>query len=86
MDVESQVLQTVDEVKGLLVFGAMVEVVSAEILVEGSGLEHMVSGSEQGGGGYGSDSFLGAAAAAQAVVLGLEVAVLSARGRPGALH
>jgi hypothetical protein len=45
---------------GLLVFGAMVEVVSAEILVEGSRLEHMVSGSEQGGG-YGSDSFFGAA-------------------------
>ena len=48
MDVESQVLQAVDEVKGLLVFGAMVEVVSAEILVEGSRLEHMVSGSEIG--------------------------------------
>ena len=85
MDVESQVLQAVDEVKGLLVFGAMVEVVSAEILVEGSRLEHMVSGSEQGGGD-GSDSFFGAAAAAQAVVLGLEVAVLGARGRPGELH
>jgi hypothetical protein len=37
-------------VKGLLVFGAMVEVVSAEILVEGSRLEHMVGGGEQGGG------------------------------------
>lgn len=71
--------------KGLFVFGAMVEVVSAEILVEGSGFEHMVSGSEQGGG-HGSDSFFEAATAAQAVVLGLEVAVLGARGRPGALH
>jgi hypothetical protein len=58
LDVESQVLQAVDEVKGLLVFGAMVEVVSAEILVEGSRLEHMVGGGEQGGG-YGSDSFFG---------------------------
>src|SRR3981081_3518807 len=63
----------------------MVAVVSAEIRVEGSRLEHMVSGSEQGGG-YGSDSFFGAVAAAQAVVLGLEVAVLGARGRPGALR
>jgi hypothetical protein len=33
LDVESQVLQAVDEVKGLLVFGAMVEVVGPEILV-----------------------------------------------------
>ena len=74
-----------NEVKGLLVFGAMVEVVSAEILVEGSRLEHMVGGSEQGGG-YGSDSFFGAAAAAQAVVLSMEVAVLSAPGRSGTLH
>jgi hypothetical protein len=45
-------------VRGLLVVGAMVEVVSAEILVEGSRLEHMVSGSKQGGG-FGSDSFGG---------------------------
>src|SRR5271165_6361413 len=59
--------------------------VSAEILVEGSRLEHMVGGGEQGGG-YGSDSFFGAAAAAQAEVLSMEVAVLGACGRPGALH
>jgi hypothetical protein len=41
----------------------------------------MVGGGEQGGG-YGSDSFFGAAAAAQAVVLSMEVALLGARGRP----
>ena len=70
--------------KGLLVFGAMVEVVGAEILVEGSRLEHMVGSGEQGGG-YGSESFFGAAAAAQAVVLSMEVGVLGARTRPGAL-
>jgi hypothetical protein len=34
----------VDELKGLFVFGSILEVVSAEILVEGSGLEHMVGG------------------------------------------
>jgi hypothetical protein len=55
----------------MLVFGAMVEVVSAEILVEGSRLEHTVGGGEQGGG-YGSDGFFGAAAAAQAVVLSIK--------------
>src|ERR1700679_3114675 len=53
----------------MLVFGAIVEVVCAEILVDGSGLEQMVSGGEHGGG-YGSDVLLGAAAAAQAVGIG----------------
>ena len=54
------------EVKGLLIFGVVVEVIDAEILVEGSRLDHVVGRGEQGGG-YGSDSFFGAAAAAQAV-------------------
>ena len=53
----------------MLVFGAIVEVVCAEILVDGSGLEQIVSGGEHGGG-YGSDVLLGAAAAAQAVGIG----------------
>jgi hypothetical protein len=47
LDSESKVLQTVDEPQNLLAFCAVVEVVSAEVLVEGPVFEHVISGGEQ---------------------------------------
>jgi hypothetical protein len=44
LDGESEVLQTVDEAQNVLAFGALVEVVCAEVLVEGTVLEHVVGG------------------------------------------
>jgi hypothetical protein len=61
----------------LLPFGAVVEVVCAEILVEGSIFEHVVSGGEDGSGD-GADGLLGPTPGADAEVLGLEVALLGA--------
>ena len=65
-------------------FGAFVEVVCAEVLVEGAIFEHVVSGSEDGSGDS-TDGLLGAAAGSNAQVLSVEVSFLGARGRPCAL-
>jgi hypothetical protein len=46
-------------------FGAFVEVVCAEVLVEGAIVEHVVSGSEDGSGDS-TDGLLGAAAGSNA--------------------
>jgi hypothetical protein len=52
---------------------------------QGSVLEHVVGGSEHGGGD-GADGLLCAPPGADAQVLGLEVASFGARGRLGALN
>src|SRR5215210_271329 len=74
-----------DEARRPVALGPAVEVVGAEILEEGAVWEHVVGGG-QDGGGDGADRLFRAAAGAQALELGLEVAALLARRRPGALH
>src|SRR3982750_2218022 len=73
-----------DEPPGLDLPGAPVEVAGAEVPVGGAVLEHVV-GRGQDRGGDGAHRLLRAAAGAQAVAPGLEVARLLAAGRPGAL-
>jgi hypothetical protein len=65
-------------------FGAAVEVVGTEIVIEGAVLEHVVGGGEDRGGD-GADRLFGAAPRAQAMELRLEIAAVFACGRPGAL-
>ena len=68
----------------MLALGAFVEVVCAEVLVEGAIFEHVVSGSEDGSGDS-TDGLLGAAAGSNAQVLSVEVSFLGARGCPSSL-
>ena len=56
-------------------FGAAVEVIGAEVLVEGAVLEHVIGGAQDGGGDR-ADGLFGASTGAEAVELGLEVAAL----------
>src|SRR5271167_208664 len=84
LDGESKVLQTVDQAQNVLAFGALVEVVCAQILVEGAVVKHVVGGGEDGSGD-GDDGLLGATSGAQAEELRLEAASFFAGGRPGAL-
>src|SRR5437763_509928 len=65
--------------------GALIEVVGAEVLMNGSVLEHVVDCSEDRSG-HGADSLLRAAFAFQPVELRPVVAVFLSDGRPGALH
>jgi len=62
-----------------------VEVIGAEVCVEGAVVEHVVGGS-QDGGGHCANGLFWSAAVAQALELGLQVAGLLAAGCPGALH
>src|SRR5260370_23443983 len=84
LDGESKALETVDEAQNVLAFGALVEVVCAEVLIEGAVFEHVVGGGEDGSGD-GDDGLLGATPGAQAQELSLEVTSVFACGRPGAL-
>ena len=58
----------------MLTFGAVVEVVGAEVLVDGSVFEHVVGGSEDGSGDR-ANGFLCSATRAQAQILRLEITV-----------
>src|SRR3954451_13967720 len=85
LDRVAEVGEPADEPPGLDLLGAAVEVVGAEVRVDGAVLQHMVGGG-QDRGRHRAHRLLRSAAAAQAVVLGLQVAGLLAAGRPGALH
>ena len=73
------------EALGFGLGGSMVEVGDAEILVEGSILEHVIDRS-QDRGRDGADRFLRAAPGSQAQELRLVVAVVRPLGGPGALN
>src|SRR5687768_12679472 len=64
----AEVLKSPEETLGLRLLGSAVEVIGSEIGVEGTILEHVVDGGEEGGGN-GTDRLLGAASSAQALEL-----------------
>src|SRR5262249_52738560 len=66
-------------------FGVGIEVVGTEVLIHRSVPQHVIDGREDRSRN-GNNSLLGTAASSDAVVLGLEIAALLARRRPGALH
>ncbi len=61
------------------------ELVGAEILLEGAVAKHVVGGG-QDGGSDGTDGLLGSTAVTRALELGLQVAGLFASTGPGTLH
>jgi len=63
LDGITEIVKSGDEASGLCGFGSAVEVIGAEIVVEGTVREHVV-GSGQDRGGYRADGFLGTAAGA----------------------
>src|SRR6266705_5606970 len=79
-DVVSELLKLADESFGALFAGALVEVVGAEFVVGDVLLEDVVGGDEDRVAQR-AGCFAGAAAAAQACVLGAEVRALAPRGR-----
>src|ERR1700730_10892675 len=81
----AEVLQTHDEASGVDGFGPLVEVVRAEIAIELTADQHVVDAGQDRGGER-AERLFGAAAGAQAVELGLEIAGLLAGGGRGALH
>src|ERR1041384_5042829 len=85
LDGVAEVGEAADEPPGLDLPGTPVEVVGVEVRVGGAVLEHVV-GRGQDRGRHRADRLPRPAAAAQAVVLGLQVARLLAARRPGALH
>lgn len=74
LDGIAEVFQASEEAVGLDSFGGLVEVVEAEVVVEGSVFEH------------GAHGFLGATAGTQAMELGLQIAAVLAGGGPRALN
>jgi len=84
MDGVAEILQTCDEAFGLGGFGAAVEVIGAEIVIELTADQHVIDDGEDRGGER-TDRFFGAAAGAQPMKLGLEIAGFFAGCRPGAL-
>src|SRR4051794_41475376 len=79
LDGVAEVREPADEPSGLDLLGAAVEVVGAEVRVDGAVLEHVV-GRGQDRGRHRTDRLLRPAAGAQAVVLGLQIARLLAAG------
>ena len=63
MDGITEIVEPCDKASGLSGFGSAVEVIGAEILVEGAVREHVVCRG-QDRGGYGADGFLDATARA----------------------
>jgi hypothetical protein len=63
LDGITEIVESRDEASGLSGFGSAVEVIGAEILVEGAVREHVVRRG-QDRGGYGADGFLDATAGA----------------------
>src|SRR5882762_3852045 len=81
----AKVFKALHQALGLRDLGTAVEMVGTEILIDGSVLEHVVDGGENGGGN-GTDGFLRPAAATQAQVLSLAIASLFVFGRLGTLN
>src|SRR6202040_4223458 len=81
----AEVSQTRDEASGVDGFGPLVEVVRAEIAIELTADQHVVDAGQDRGGER-AERLFGAAAGAQAVELGLEIAGLLPGGGRGALH
>ena len=79
MDGVAEILQAGDETVGLAGFGSAVEVSGAKIVVELTADQHVISGSEDRGG-KSPVRLLDAAAGAQAMELGLQIAQLLAGG------
>src|SRR5215472_2803767 len=67
----------------MLGFGAVVEVIGAEVVVEGSVLQHVIGGGQDRSDG--TNRLFCPAAGAQAMKLGLEVALLLAGASPSTL-
>ncbi len=84
MDGISQVFQAVDETLGVSGFGSSVEVIISEVLIECAVLEHVIDGGDDGSRDS-TGCLLRAATGANAMMLGSEIALLFARGGPGAL-
>src|SRR5579859_2694744 len=80
----SQVFEAPDEALCLCGLGAAVEMVTTEVLIGGSVLEHVIGGGKNGGGN-GADGLLRSATALDAQELGLRIASLFVFGRPAAL-
>src|SRR3954447_19025169 len=85
LDDVAEVGEAADEPPGLHLPGAAVEVVGAEVRVDGAVLQHVVGGG-QDRGRHRAHRLPRPAAGAQAVVLGLQVARPLPARRPGALH
>ena len=81
----AKVSQTFDQAFGLLAFGSGLKVIEAEVLIQGSILEHVIDCGEDGGGD-GHDRLLRAAPRLDAQELGLQVAIFLTYRRLGALH
>src|SRR5260370_10097141 len=84
MAVITEIVESCDTACGLRGFGSAVEVIGAEILVEGAVREDVVRRG-QDRGGYGADGFLDAPAGAQPVELRLDIAALFAGAGPGTM-
>src|ERR1700730_12239911 len=80
-----EVGQALNEAMGLLLLGATVEVIGAEVLICGSVLEHVIDGGEEGSGDR-HDCLLCPAPRLDAVELFAELAVLFPDRRPGRMH
>jgi hypothetical protein len=83
LDSITEIAEARDEASGLSGFGPAVEVIGAEIVVDGAVREHVCSGQDRGG--YGADGFLASTAGAQPVELCLKIAALFAGAGPGTL-
>src|SRR6516162_4779541 len=81
----AKVSQALDQAFGLLAFGSGLKVIGAEVLIQGSVLEHVIDCGEDGGAD-GHDGLLRAAPRLDAQELGLQVAILLAHRGPCALH
>jgi hypothetical protein len=81
----AKVSQTLDQAVGLLAFGSVLKVIGAEVLIQGSILEHVIDCGEDGSSD-GHDRLLRAAPRLEPQELGLQITAFLAHSRPGALH
>ena len=84
LDGIAEVLQTGNEAVDLLALAALIEVIAAEVFIEGAALQHFIGGGQDRGGDA-TKRLFSAAAGAEAVELRLEIAGFLARGGPGGL-
>src|SRR5882672_53243 len=85
LHVNAEVMKSAKESLGQMLFVALLEVLTAQLLKLGAVAEHGVDISEHGGRD-GEDRLLGAAPALEAQELRVKIAVLLPRGGPGRLH